>query len=170
MKPLRCYTLGQAPGLAHKHYTRLERLVGDELFTNIHKCARKKFYNIGTSCNIHKTSYKNLITILKAGAPLLNDVNVKSPVYFMIRHPKQINEPKASNSFQAVKCSYTYISLFNERCHASWLKKNIIFFKEKLFHKVKKCTIRLRRIKSLRTGPQTSDWASLLRYGIQLIN
>ncbi len=45
-------TLGYAPGLAHKHYTRLERLARDKQCSLLRKYinyGRKKFYRIGPS-------------------------------------------------------------------------------------------------------------------------
>ncbi len=46
----RCSTLGYAPGLTHKHYTRLERLNRNKhssLLRTFVNYGRKKFYNIG---------------------------------------------------------------------------------------------------------------------------
>ncbi len=48
--PFRCSTLGLAPGLALKQYTRLERLARDKhpgLLQKFVSYGRKKFYNIG---------------------------------------------------------------------------------------------------------------------------
>jgi hypothetical protein len=44
-----CSTLRQAPGLSHKHYTRLEKLAGDKdscLLQKFVNYRNKKFYNI----------------------------------------------------------------------------------------------------------------------------
>ncbi len=49
--PFRNSTLGYAPYLTHKHYTRLERLARDKRSSLLRKlitCGRKKFYNIDT--------------------------------------------------------------------------------------------------------------------------
>ncbi len=49
-EPFRFSTLGQAPGFAHKQYTRLERLVGEKHSSLLQKFVsygRKKFYNTG---------------------------------------------------------------------------------------------------------------------------
>ncbi len=48
--PFKCSTLGQAPGLAHEHSTRLERLAKDKHSSLLRKSVnyvRKKFYRIG---------------------------------------------------------------------------------------------------------------------------
>jgi hypothetical protein len=48
--PFRCSTLGYAPGLSHKHQTRLERLVREKqssLLQKSLKYSRKKFYATG---------------------------------------------------------------------------------------------------------------------------
>ncbi len=49
-EPFRCSTLRQAPGLAHKQQTGLERLARDKPFSLLRKFviySRKKFYKIG---------------------------------------------------------------------------------------------------------------------------
>ncbi len=46
----RCSTLGQAPGLAYKHLTRLVKLARDKRSNSLHKFVTyglKTFYNIG---------------------------------------------------------------------------------------------------------------------------
>ncbi len=48
MTPFRCSTLGQAPGLIHKHQTRLERLVRDKHSSLLQKSVNygcKKFFS-----------------------------------------------------------------------------------------------------------------------------
>jgi hypothetical protein len=56
-EPLRCSTIGQAPGLAHKQETRLERLAMDkhsslrQKFVNYRE---KMFYNIGPKSETDK--------------------------------------------------------------------------------------------------------------------
>ncbi len=49
----RCSSLGQAPGLTHKHYTRLERLARDKHFSTWRKYVnygRKKVYSTSPTC------------------------------------------------------------------------------------------------------------------------
>ncbi len=48
--PFRCFTLGYASGLSHKHWPRLENLVRGKhsgLLQKLVTYSRKKFYNIG---------------------------------------------------------------------------------------------------------------------------
>ncbi len=50
--PFKCSILGEAPGLAHSQYTRLERLVMSKPSSLIQKFVtygRSEFYNIGLS-------------------------------------------------------------------------------------------------------------------------
>jgi hypothetical protein len=57
--PFRCSTLGKAPGLAHIHLTRLERLYRDKhfsVFLKVVTYGRKKFYNIDSRANVTKTA------------------------------------------------------------------------------------------------------------------
>jgi hypothetical protein len=54
-EPFKCATLEQAPGLAHKQLTRLERLAKDEhssLLQNFVTYSHKKFYNIVPLINL----------------------------------------------------------------------------------------------------------------------
>jgi hypothetical protein len=56
----RCSTLGYAPGLTHKHKTRLQRLARDKYSSLLSKGVtnnRKKFYNIGHWPQSYKTLY-----------------------------------------------------------------------------------------------------------------
>ncbi len=49
-EPLRCSSLEKAPGLAHKHQTKLERLAKNKHSSLLRKFVNyeeKKFYNIG---------------------------------------------------------------------------------------------------------------------------
>ncbi len=58
--PFRYSTLGQAPGLIHKHQTRLERLAKDKHFSLLRKSvnySRKKFYSTSTWDLYYKTFY-----------------------------------------------------------------------------------------------------------------
>ncbi len=54
--PFRYSTLGQAPGLAHKQYHRLERLARGKHYSSLQKFVtygRKKFYIIGPRCQCY---------------------------------------------------------------------------------------------------------------------
>jgi hypothetical protein len=67
---------------------------------------------------------------------------MKNPVYFMIRHPKQINEPKASNSFVNTSPGsevqlYLHFALQRGLPRVLAEKINIYFFNEKLYHNLK---------------------------------
>ncbi len=53
--PFRCSTLGQAPGLTHKHQTRLARDKHSSLLQKSVNYDRKKFYSTGPWGQSHKT-------------------------------------------------------------------------------------------------------------------
>jgi hypothetical protein len=64
----RFFTLWQAPGLAHKHYIRMERLDRDKHSSLLQKFVnykQKKVYNIGPRGGFFKISHINLTIILK---------------------------------------------------------------------------------------------------------
>ncbi len=73
-----CSTLGQAPGLTHKHQTRLERLAKDKhstLFKKFVTYGRKKIHNIVTCGLCYKTFYGRKLPLFRCStlgqAPVL---------------------------------------------------------------------------------------------------
>ncbi len=63
----KCFTIGQASGLTHKHQTRL-------VILDKHSCLLLKFYNIGPNVNIIKlfyifTNVTNKVELLVPGKP-----------------------------------------------------------------------------------------------------
>jgi hypothetical protein len=66
----RCFTLGYAPGLTHKHYNRLVKLAKDKLtslFKKIHKLRTKVFYNIDTWGQCYKSFYVRNLQMFAIG-------------------------------------------------------------------------------------------------------
>ncbi len=62
--PFRCYTLGKAPGLAQKHYTRLEKLAREQtLYKNSLITTIKSF--IGLTPGAPGIKKKSSITLAK---------------------------------------------------------------------------------------------------------
>jgi hypothetical protein len=89
--PFRCSTLRLAPGLAHKQYTRLERLVRSECSTLLRKFVtydRKMFYKSGPWMNSTQP-----VPALTAGDQALSSVYTSDHISTILRlHDTQHND------------------------------------------------------------------------------